>query len=86
MIIDILDTKFPGGRQLQVAREMSRLSQASTARAMNVVGSRVSYIERCDVMGMRLDTLARYVDAIGGRLTVTVEIDVPRETSTEETT
>lgn len=86
MIIDILDPKFPGGRQLQVARSMRGLGQDDIAERMGASQSRVSYIERCDAKTMRLHTLARYVEAMGGQLKVSIEFDVPRETSTKGST
>ena len=54
------------------------LTQAVVAQRMGVRQERVSAIERGDPAVSRVSTLAAYVEALGGRLDVTVEVDDQR--------
>ncbi|CAM5729972.1 helix-turn-helix transcriptional regulator [Streptomyces hirsutus] len=54
------------GHQLAEAREPSGLAQREVAARMGVSIARVSQIEHGE--GATLDVIARYVEALGGRL------------------
>jgi len=53
---------------LAEARKRRRLSQREVARAMGVTPGRISQIEHGEVGVAEVDTIARYVEALGGRL------------------
>lgn len=57
---------------LQAVRNKAGLTQAQVAHALNVPQSNVSRLEHS--ADMRLSTLRRYIEAVGGTLTVTVEL------------
>jgi predicted XRE-type DNA-binding protein len=58
---------------LAEARKRRRLSQREVAEAMGVTQGRVSQIENGDVGVAEVDTLARYVEALGGRLRIVAD-------------
>jgi predicted XRE-type DNA-binding protein len=58
---------------LAEARKRRRLSQRDVAEAMGVTQGRVSQIEHGDVGTAEVDTLARYVEALGGRLRIVAD-------------
>lgn len=59
--------------RLKELREERHLTQQDVAERLNVGQNRVSNIERGDLERVRLDTLRRYVDAVGGTLRIEVE-------------
>jgi predicted XRE-type DNA-binding protein len=56
------------GFRLAQLREEIGMSQAQIAENMGISQPRVSQIERGDVNQMEVDTLSRYIMALGGRL------------------
>lgn len=60
--------------RLQELREAMALTQAQLAGRLGVGQNRVSNIERGDLERVQIDTLRRYVEAVGGVLRVEVEI------------
>jgi predicted XRE-type DNA-binding protein len=56
------------GYRLGELRERAHLSQAEVARRMGVKQPRVSAIEKGDPSQMEVETLKRYVSALGGTL------------------
>ncbi|WP_137725701.1 helix-turn-helix domain-containing protein [Prescottella subtropica] len=60
--------------RLQELRESLDLTQTQVADRLGVRQNRVSDIERGDLNRIRLDTLRRYVEAVGGSLRVEVEL------------
>lgn len=58
----------------ELRRERS-LTQREVAEAMGVSGPRVSDIERGDVESTSVAVLRAYIEALGGRLRLTTEID-----------
>lgn len=60
--------------RLQELREAMALTQAQLAARLGVGQNRVSNIERGDLERVQIDTLRRYVEAVGGVLRVEVEI------------
>ncbi|WP_439384144.1 helix-turn-helix domain-containing protein [Amycolatopsis lexingtonensis] len=63
------------GFRLAQVREDAGLSQAELARRMGVSQPRISQLEQGDPGQMELDTLRRYITALGGRLRVVADFD-----------
>ncbi|HKT56174.1 MAG TPA: XRE family transcriptional regulator [Microbacterium sp.] len=55
-------------------REASRLTQVELAARLHVGQNRVSRIEHGDIERAQVDTLRKYVAAVGGQLRVEVEL------------
>ncbi|MGN6503175.1 MAG: XRE family transcriptional regulator [Pseudolysinimonas sp.] len=64
--------------RLRELREAVNLTQVELAGLLAVSQNRVSRLEHGDLERTQVDTLRRYVEAIGGRLHVEVEIDNQR--------
>lgn len=60
--------------RLRELRETSDLTQIELAARLNVSQNRVSRLEHGDIGRAQVDTLRKYVEAIGGELRVEVEI------------
>ncbi len=60
--------------KLRELREMLALTQTDVAEALAISQKRVSEIERGQVDYTKVDTLRRYVDALGGTLQVSVQV------------
>jgi predicted transcriptional regulator len=60
--------------QLRELREALGITQVQLADALDVSQNRVSRLEHGDLERTQVDTLRRYVEAVGGRLHVEVEI------------
>jgi len=60
--------------QLRELREALGLTQVELADALDVSQNRVSRLEHGDIERTQVDTLRRYVEAVGGHLHVEVEI------------
>lgn len=60
--------------RLRELRKASDMSQVELAQRLNVSQNRVSRIEHGDVERAQLDTLRKYVEAVGGELRVEVSI------------
>jgi predicted XRE-type DNA-binding protein len=63
-----------GFRLAQLRQEMG-LSQSEVASRMGVSQPRVSQLESGDVGQMEVDTLSRYILALGGRLKLVVDFE-----------
>lgn len=59
---------------LRQARKASNMTQVELAKTMGVSQNRISRMENGDLGSMSLDTLRRYVEALGGRLTLVAEL------------
>jgi len=59
--------------KLRELREASDLTQVELAARLEVSQNRVSRIEHGDIERAQVDTLRKYVEAVGGRLRVEVE-------------
>jgi DNA-binding XRE family transcriptional regulator len=64
--------------RLRELREAQNLTQVELAQRLGVSQNRISRIEHGDVERSQLDTLRKYVEAVGGRLRVEVELDDAR--------
>ncbi len=60
--------------QLRELREALDLTQGEIARLLDVSQNRFSRLEHGDIERTQVDTLRRYVEAVGGQLHVEVEI------------
>lgn len=60
--------------RLSELREASGLTQVELATLLTVSQNRVSRMEHGDIDRTQIDTLRRYVEAIGGQLRVEVEL------------
>ncbi|MDQ0028750.1 helix-turn-helix domain-containing protein [Arthrobacter bambusae] len=60
--------------RLRQLREASELTQVELAARLHVSQNRVSRIEHGDIDRAQVDTLRTYVEAVGGRLRVEVEL------------
>ena len=63
------------GFRLAQLREEIGMSQAQLAESMGISQPRVSQIERGDVSQMEVDTLSRYITALGGRLKLVADFE-----------
>jgi predicted transcriptional regulator len=59
---------------LREARKASNLTQVELAQAMGVSQNRVSRMENGDISAMSVDTLRRYVEALGGHMTLMADL------------
>jgi predicted transcriptional regulator len=64
--------------RLRELREAQDLTQVQLAELLDISQNRVSRIERGDIEHSRVDTVRRYVEAVGGRLRLEVELDEAR--------
>lgn len=60
--------------RLRELREAAELTQVELAKRLDVSQNRVSRIEHGDISRAQVDTLRRYVEAIGGHLRIEVEL------------
>ncbi|MCI1984449.1 MAG: helix-turn-helix domain-containing protein [Bifidobacteriaceae bacterium] len=63
---------------LKQARKSRRLTQVAVALKMGVSQKRISKLESGDVSRLKMDTLKRYAETLGGKLRV--EIELPGKT------
>ncbi|WP_370943399.1 XRE family transcriptional regulator [Amycolatopsis sp. cg5] len=63
------------GFRLAQLRQDMRLSQAEVAQRMGISQPRVSQLENGDIGQLEVDTLSRYVVALGGRLKLVADFD-----------
>jgi transcriptional regulator with XRE-family HTH domain len=56
--------------RLREVREAQGLTQVEVAQELHVAQNRISQIERGNLERARIDTVRRYVEALGGELTV----------------
>ncbi|KAA8956408.1 helix-turn-helix domain-containing protein [Mycobacterium sp.] len=64
----------PRGYALRELRESQGLTQTQLADLLHVSQNRVSALERGEVGHTQVDTLRRYVDALGGQLRIEVDL------------
>jgi predicted XRE-type DNA-binding protein len=63
------------GHRLAQLRLSAGLSQAALAKRMGVSQPRVSQLELGDIGPMEVDTIRRYITALGGRLRIVADFD-----------
>jgi len=59
---------------LREARKACGMTQVQLARAMGVSQNRVSRMENGDIGSMSVDSVRRYVEAVGGTVTLTANL------------
>lgn len=59
---------------LKEARKISNMTQVQVAREIGVSQNRVSRMENGDMNAMSIDSLRRYVTALGGNLTLVADL------------
>lgn len=59
---------------LRLARTESGMTQVQLAQTMGVSQNRVSRMENGDMSAMSLDTIRRYVEALGGKLSLIADL------------
>jgi len=59
---------------LRKARKAAHLTQVELAQAMGVSQNRVSRMENGDIGTMSIDTVKRYIEALGGSVAFTAEL------------
>lgn len=63
---------------LRAARKACDMTQVELAKLMGVSQNRVSRIENGDIGAMSLDTVRRYIEAVGGELALVAELPTGR--------
>lgn len=61
--------------RLRELREQAEMTQVQLADALDVSQNRISRIEHGDIERTQIDTLRRYVEAVGGTLHIEVILD-----------
>jgi predicted XRE-type DNA-binding protein len=61
--------------QLRELRQQTELSQVEIAVRLGVSQNRISRLEQGDLERTQIDTLRRYVEALGGEMRVEVSLD-----------
>lgn len=59
---------------LREARKANNMTQVELAKAMGVSQNRVSRMENGDISAMSIETVRRYVEALGGRMTLVADL------------
>ena len=62
------------GYALREARNVGGMTQVELAEAMGVSQNRVSRMEHGDLSTMSLDTIRRYIEALGGKLSLIADL------------
>ncbi|KHL05149.1 helix-turn-helix domain-containing protein [Sinomonas humi] len=60
--------------RLRELREDQAMTQVALAERLHITQASISKFERGDLDSARIDTLRKYIDAIGGKLLVEVEL------------
>lgn len=63
---------------LREARKACNMTQVQLAQAMGVSQNRVSRMENGDIGSMSLDTVRRYIEALGGEMTLVATLPTGR--------
>lgn len=59
---------------LREARKANHMTQVELAKAMGVSQNRVSRMENGDINSMSVETLRKYIEALGGRMTLVADL------------
>lgn len=74
-----LDTQaYVDAYNLKEARKASNMTQVELAQVMGVSQNRISRMENGDINAMSLDTVRRYVEALGGHITLMADLPTGR--------
>jgi DNA-binding XRE family transcriptional regulator len=66
--------EFQAAFNLRQVRKLRHITQQALAALLNVSQNRISQIERGHVKNAQVGTLERYIEALGGTLTVTATV------------
>ena len=66
--------EYVDAHALREARTEGGMTQLELAEAMGVSQNRVSRMERGDLSEMSLDTIRRYVEALGGKVSLVADL------------
>jgi len=67
-----------GAHRLRELREARGLTQVELAALLGVTQNRISRLEHAGIQRTQIDTLRRYVEAVGGELVLEVVIEARR--------
>ena len=59
---------------LREARKASHMAQVELAKAMGASQNRISRMENGDIDAMSVETLRKYIDALGGRMSLVADL------------
>ncbi|MEG1913255.1 MAG: helix-turn-helix transcriptional regulator [Cloacibacillus sp.] len=59
---------------LREARKANHMTQVELAKAMGVSQNRVSRMENGDINAMSVETLRKYIEALGGRMSLVADL------------
>lgn len=59
---------------LREARKASHMTQVELAKAMGVSQNRISRMENGDIGTMSFDTIRRYIEAVGGKVSLIADL------------
>ena len=65
---------------LRQARNEGGMTQVELAHAMGVSQNRVSRMERGDITAMSIDSIRRYIEALGGKISLAADLPTGRIT------
>ncbi len=63
---------------LREARKASHMTQVELAKTMGVSQNRISRMENGDIGTMSLDTVRRYIEAVGGKVSLVADLPTGR--------
>lgn len=63
---------------LREARKASHMTQVELAKVMGVSQNRISRMENGDIGTMSLDTIRRYIEAVGGKVSLVADLPTGR--------
>jgi transcriptional regulator with XRE-family HTH domain len=69
-----LETRIHAYRLKELRKEL-QITQVELAQQLHVSQNRISRIEQGDIEKSQVDTLRKYVEAMGGTLRIDVEVD-----------
>lgn len=64
--------------RLKEARKANHMTQVELAKTMGVSQNRISRMENGDIGSMSLDTIRRYIEALGGSVTLVADLPTGR--------
>jgi transcriptional regulator with XRE-family HTH domain len=72
-LVDKLEAEIRAYRLKELRKELN-ITQVELAQLLHVSQNRISRIEHGDIEKSQVDTLRRYVEAVGGTLTIEVQV------------
>jgi transcriptional regulator with XRE-family HTH domain len=72
-LVDKLEAEIRAYRLKELRKELN-ITQVELAQLLHVSQNRISRIEHGDIERSQVDTLRKYVEAVGGTLTIEVQV------------